>query len=202
MKSKLMFLAVIGVSFLTVSCATTTVKRVDTEQVIDFSGRWNDTDSRLTAKTIIEDGLSRLWIDSFREQNGRRPVIIVSDFRNRTDEHINIQVFVKDLERAFLNSGKVNIVASRDERKDLREERVAQNTEGFTDPATIAAMGREKGADFMMIGSINTIKDETGGRYVIVYQVNTELIDLKTNEKVWIGQNLLKKVVKKTKYSL
>ncbi|MEW5895204.1 MAG: penicillin-binding protein activator LpoB [Candidatus Omnitrophota bacterium] len=202
MNSKLIFSSVFCMIFMISACSTTTVKRVDVEETIDFSGRWNDTDSRLTAKTVIEDGLSHLWIDNFLEQNGRKPVVIVGDIKNRSEEHINIQVFIKDLERAFINSGKVKVVASIDERKGIREERTAQNTEGFTDPETIAVIGREKGADFMLIGSVNTIKDETSGRYVILYQINSELIDLRTNEKVWIGQNLLKKLVKKTKYSL
>ena len=106
------------------------------------------------------------------------------------------------MERALINSGKVRFVASRDERGGIREERLDQNREGFTDPETIKQIGKETGADFMLIGSLNSIKDETSGRYVILYQVNAEMIDLLTNEKVWIGQNHLKKVVTKSKYSL
>lgn len=188
--------------FSVVGCATTSVERVEVDKTIDFSGRWNDTDSRLTANSIIEDVLRRPWIDDYREAQGGKPVVIVGDIKNRTEEHINVHVFVKDLECALLNSGEVKFVASSDERGGVREERIAQNTEGHTRSETIISMGEETGADFMLIGSINTIKDETSGRYVILYQVNTELIDMRTNEKVWIGQNLLKKVVKKSKYSL
>lgn len=183
-------------------CASTRVKRVDVDETIDFSGRWNDSDSRMTAAEIIQDCLSRDWADGFREQKGRKPVVIVGELKNKTDEHINVDVFIKDLERALINSGKVRFVASRDERGGVRQERLDQNQEGFTDPETIKQIGKETGADFMLIGSLNTIKDETSGRYVILYQVNTELIDLVTNEKIWIGQNLLKKVVTKSKYSL
>lgn len=184
-----------------IGCSTT-VKRLETDDVVDLSGRWNDTDSRLTAQEIIDDALARTWIDDFREANGRKPVVIVGTIKNRTDEHINVAVFMKDMERALLNSSKVTFVASRDERGEIREERVAQNTEGFTRPDTIAPIGEETGADFMLIGSVNSIKDEFGGRYVILYQVNTEMVDLRTNEKVWFGQNVLKKSVKKSKYSL
>lgn len=183
-------------------CSTTSVKRVDVDETIDFSGRWNDTDSRLTARSIIEDVVNRPWIDDFFKMEGRNPVVIVGQIKNRTDEHLNVNVFVKDLERALLNSGKVMFVADRDERSGIRQERTAQNTEGHTRSETITPMGEETGADFMLIGSVNTLKDETSGRYVILYQVNMELIDIRTNEKVWIGQNLLKKVVKKSKYSL
>ncbi|HSV43376.1 MAG TPA: penicillin-binding protein activator LpoB [Candidatus Bathyarchaeia archaeon] len=189
-------------SFSVAGCASTKVERVAVEKPVDFSGRWNDTDSRLTANTVITDALGRTWVDDFREQNGRKPVVIVGIIKNQTEEHINVDVFMKNLERALIDSGKVKFVAAKDERRGVREERVAQNQEGFTNPETITPMGQETGADFMLIGSVNSLKDETSGRYVILYQVNTEMVDLRTNEKVWIGQNHLKKIVTKSKYSL
>jgi len=195
-------LAVIAVSFSMAGCASTKVERVAVEKPVDFSGRWNDTDSRLTAQTIITDALSRTWVDDFREQEGRKPVVIVGTIKNQTEEHLNVDVFMKDMERALIDSGKVKFVASKEERGGVREERVAQNQDGFTNPETVTPMVQETGADFMLIGSVNSMKDETGGRYVILYQVNTEMVDLRTNEKVWIGQNHLKKIVTKSKYSL
>lgn len=202
MKKIVISVMALGLCAVLIGCASTKVKRVDVDETIDFSGRWNDSDSRMTASEVINDCLSRGWVDNFREQKGRRPVVIVGDVKNKTDEHINVDVFIKDLERALINSGKVRFVASRDERGGIREERLDQNREGFTDPETIKQIGKEAGADFMLIGSLNSIKDETNGRYVILYQVNAEMIDLLTNEKVWIGQNHLKKVVTKSKYSL
>jgi CRISPR/Cas system-associated protein Cas7 (RAMP superfamily) len=62
--------------------------------------------------------------------------------------------------------------------------------------------GKETGADFIVLGSINSVKDEVSGRYVILYQVNLELVDIETNQKVWIGQKNIKKSVKRSKYSL
>ena len=202
MRTRIVMLLIGCCLFYMAGCSSTSVKRVAVDETIDFSGRWNDTDSRLTAKTIIEDVLRRSWVDDFREGKSRKPVVIVGTVKNKTEEQLNIDVFIKDLETALLNSGRVKFVASKDERGGVRDERVAQNTQGHTDPETITPMGQETGADFMLIGSINTLKDETGGRYVILYQVNMELVDMRTNEKVWIGQNLLKKVVKKSKYSL
>lgn len=201
MKRNIVMLLLICCIFCVAGCSTS-VKRVGIDEMIDYSGRWNDTDSRLTANSIIEDILHHPWVDDYREAHGRKPVVIVGDIKNRTEEHINVHVFVKDLERALLNAGKVKFVASSDERGGVREERIAQNTEGHTRLDTVTLMGDETGAGFMLIGSINTIKDETKGRYVIFYQVNMELVDMRTNEKVWIGQNSLKKVVRKSKYSL
>ena len=61
---------------------------------------------------------------------------------------------------------------------------------------------KETGADYMLIGSLNSVKDAKKNQYVILYQVNLELVDISTNQKVWIGQKEIKKVVTNPKFSL
>jgi hypothetical protein len=63
-------------------------------------------------------------------------------------------------------------------------------------------MGKEIGADFMLIGGINSIIDAAGGTSVRYYQIELELINLESNEKVWIGQHSIKKVVKQSRFGL
>jgi len=200
MKRNIFILMMLVAPVLTVGCASH-VKRVDVDQQIDLSGLWNDTDSRLVAQEMIADSLSRPWMSQFVEGSHREPVVIVGTVANRSHEHVNADVFTKELERSLLNSGKVKFVASSGERSSVRDERNAQH-EGMTDPATIKAIGKETGADYILIGSINSVKDEVKSRYVILYQVNLELVDIATNQKVWIGQKHLKKVVQRSKYSL
>jgi len=187
---------------LLAGCSSTHVQRVDVGRTIDLSGRWNDSDASKVSQEMITDCLNRPWLPRFEAKNERAPIVIVGSVANKSHEHINADVFTKNLERELINSGKVKFVASRDERLSVRDERMEQNQAGFTDPETIKKIGKELGADFMLIGSINSVKDEVKGQYVILYQTNLELIDLLTNEKVWIGQEPLKKVVKKSKFSL
>ncbi len=172
------------------------VKRVEVEEVIDLSGRWNDTDSRLVSEEMIRDALNRPWLERFKiAHGGKPPVVIVGTVENRSHEHINVQTFVKDLERALINSGEVEFVASRGEREEVREERRDQAIHAAEE--TAKPMGEEIGADYMLKGSINSIMDKISGKAVIFYQVNLELIDLKTNKKVWIGEKKIKKYVKR-----
>jgi penicillin-binding protein activator len=42
------------------------VDRVGTDEAIDLTGRWNDTDSRLVSEEMVEDLLSRGWIERHR----------------------------------------------------------------------------------------------------------------------------------------
>jgi len=182
---------------LTLGAACTSAPRVDrraVEETIDLSGRWNDTDSRLVSETMIADCLDRPWLESYRSDHaGRPPTVIVGRVRNRSHEHINVQAFVKDLERALLNSGRVHFVASAAERGDIRQERIDMADNASED--TMKGPGREIGADYMLIGSLHSIRDEIPGKAVMYYQVNLELVDLESNRKVWIGQKEIKKLI-------
>jgi len=173
------------------ACGSPRVARIDPGTTTDLSGRWNDTDSRLVSEEMISDMLSRPWIESHRASEGNRPAVIVGNVRNLSHEHINTQTFVKDMERALINSGRADFVASRAERDPVRDERKDQDTHSRAD--TRNAMGQELGADYMLSGSINTIVDAEGRRQVVFYQIDLELISMKDNRKVWLGQKKIKK---------
>lgn len=198
-RSTLLLVVVLG---LAVGCSSAPkVRRTAVEETIDLSGRWNDSDSRMVADEMIKDCLNRPWLPEFQSNKGKKPVLIVGTVLNRSDEHINTQIFVKDLERALINSGLVGFVASRDERRELRKERADMQL-GFTSAETEKAMGQEVGADFMLKGTLNSVRDQIRGQYVILYQVNLEIHNLETNRKVWIGQKKLKKVVSRSRWKL
>ncbi len=174
----------------------TSVKRMDVNEVKDISGKWNDTDSRLTAEEMIGDCLSRPWISAAASSAGGNPTVIVGTVRNQSNEHINTDTFVEDLQRSLINSNRVAFVASKNERGEVRDERLEQDTNSSEE--TKKAHGQETGADFMMSGSINTIEDKEGGKSVMFYQVNLKLLNMKTNQIVWNGQKKIKKFIKRS----
>lgn len=184
-------------SIFIASCAGPKVSRVGTDTVTDLSGRWNDTDSRLVAEEMVKEALSRPWIDNYSKKHGKQPTVIVGTVLNRSHEHINVQTFTKDLERELTNSGRVQFVASKGEREELREERVDQAQHAADE--TVKGPGKEIGADYMLKGTINTILDEAKGTKVIFYQVDLELIDIGKNIKVWFGQKKIKKVIERSR---
>ncbi|CAN5642376.1 penicillin-binding protein activator LpoB [soil metagenome] len=185
-------LAVIAI--IPAACGGKQVTRIDPAAVTDLSGRWNDTDSRLVANELIEASLGEAWLSRYSAANaGAAPVVIVGSFRNGTMEHIPVSTFVRDLERAFVSSGAVRIVASADERGEVRDERRDQQDNARAD--TRARMAQETGARYMLQGDIVAIEDQEGRERVIFYQVDATLIDLQSNEKVWTGQKQLKKAI-------
>lgn len=177
-------------------CATS-VERVEVDKTIDLSGAWNDTDSQLVSAEMIKDVLTRAWLEDFTRDRKRQPAVIVGEVRNLSHEHINVNTFVSDLEREMINSNRVQFVASSTERQEIRDERKDQDLNATE--ATRKAMGAEKGADFMLKGTINTIIDASGKTQLRFYQVDLTLISLADNRKVWIGQKKIKKLVERSK---
>jgi len=181
---------------LVMSACGTSVQRMDAGEVKDVSGRWNDTDSRLVAEEMIADSLSRPWYSAAHSALGKNPTVIVGSVKNQSQEHINVETFVEDLQRSLINSGKVEFVAGKGERGDVRDERLDQDTNASE--ATRKAHGQEIGADFMLSGALNQIVDQEGGKSLVFYQTNLKMLDMKTNRIVWNGQKKIKKFVKRS----
>jgi uncharacterized protein (TIGR02722 family) len=183
----------------TAGCSTTTtVSRVAPEEQIDLSGQWNDVDSQQLASPLPDQSLATPWIEDFTVANGKKPTLIVGNIANKTPEHIPMKTLVADFERFFINSGRVTVVASAEEREGVRAERQDQND--YASPETAKAWGKERGADFMLLGEVNAIFDAENNKEVKYYQVDCYLVDLEDNTKVWTGFEKIKKYVGRSKY--
>lgn len=174
------------------------VTRIDPDETVDLSGRWNDTDSRLVSETMIADCMSRPWKGQHIDKKGKRPIIIVGTIRNKSSEHIAVGTFIGDIERAFINSGEAEMVASAEEREEIRGERADQQQ--YSSEETVKQWGKEHGADYMLSGVINSIEDSEGGEAIVFYQIDLNLIDLESNAKVWQGQKKIKKYIGRGAY--
>jgi len=170
------------------------VIRTDVGEQIDLSGRWNDVDAQKVSAALTAQIMSGVWIEDFRAENGKKPVLIIAPIKNKTAEHIATQPLVADLERDFINGGRVVVVATAEEREQVRTERADQQE--FSSPETMKQWGREKGADVMLIGEVNQIIDQEGKQKVSYYQVDAYLVNLEDNTKVWAGFEKIKKYIK------
>jgi penicillin-binding protein activator len=183
---------------LTTGCSKK-VTRVTHDSTIDLSGKWNDTDSRLTAQEMVKDCLAGAWYTKFATAE-KTPTVIVGEIRNKSHEHIATETFITDIERALINSGKVEFVANKSEREQIRDEKSDQA--GNASVGTRQISGEESGAQLMMIGTLNSIVDKEGGQSVVFYQVNLELIEIESHKKVWIGDKKIKKLVERSSTSM
>ena len=187
-------LGIAVISTLTLgSCAKRTVTRVAPDKVIDLSGRWNETDARLASETLINQALGGDWLGNFTNEKQKKPVVIVGMVRNNSHEHMDTEIFTKDMERAFIKSSMIRLVAAGEKRTELRGERADQ--QDFSSAETMKKFGREMGADFMMQGTVKSIVDGYGKEKTTFWQIDLELTNIETNEIVWIGDYKGKKYI-------
>ncbi|HAO99994.1 MAG TPA: penicillin-binding protein activator LpoB [Fibrobacteres bacterium] len=185
----------LAVSVLLLSGCGTKVTRVSHDSTIDLSGEWNDTDSRLVAEEMVKDAVSANWYKAYETQK-KIPRVVIGEIRNKSHEHINTETFINDIQRYLVNSGKVEFVANKAERKELRDEKSDQAQNSSVESQQMA--GEESGAELMMLGEINSIVDSEGGKSVVFYQINLELVQIESHKKVWLGDKKIKKFVEKS----
>lgn len=192
---KIALAAMAAVLMATTPSCSHKIERVSVEETIDLSGNWNDTDSRMVAEAMVDQILKGGWISEYnRTHANQKPVVIVGLVYNKTSEHIDASTFIKDVEKAFINSGKVRLVQADAKREALRQERASQ--QNYSSLETAKQWGKELGADYMLQGDIASITDAYKKEKVTYYQTSLELSDLESNEVVWIGDKKIKKYIK------
>ena len=201
MKKFAFLFAAVFTGLIMVSCGSTKVSRVDSDEVIDLDGYWNESDVRIVCDSLIEECISSPRIAKFEGQQGRAPVVIIDSIRNQSSEHIDTSIVEKKFQTAIINSGVMEFVSSSTERQALREEKADQADHSTYD--TAKEMDQETGADFMLKGSVKTIVQSAGDKTVRTYYVYAALHDIRTNKIVWMAENdSIKKVIKRQKAKL
>ena len=190
-----MTIAAIAVSGMVISSCSRQVTRVSTDETIDISGNWNNSDSRLVAQEMTQSILGHAWLSNHLEQHtGKKPVVVVGMVQNKSHEHIDAETFVKEVEQTFIQTQRVRLVQGGKKREELRAEKADQQANASL--STMKKFGLENGADYILQGSINSIVDAHKRQKVVSYQVNLELTNIQTNEVVWIGDKKITKYVK------
>lgn len=181
------------------SCASMGVTRLDEGYDEDLSGYWNDTDIRQVSEKLVSQCLSAPWIlDYLMDNSNMKPTLIVGQIQNRSSEHMDTTIISKKFEMALVNSGKVNTVADFYFRDDVREEKLDQQYNASVE--TASELGEEIGADFMLQGSVKFNLDQVSNTAIRTYYVDMELVNIESGQKVWLGQETVKKKVQKSSY--
>lgn len=184
--------ATLGVTALS-GCGKTVV-REDPNTVIDLSGNWNDVDSQQVAEAMIAKSMLSPWADNFIAAHKKNPTVKVGRVVVRTDgDVINTEIFTNDLVRAFINSGKVDVVASNNDVDQTRAERTDQDKNASE--TTRKESFQEQGCDFLLTGSIGVQNDQEGGKQVKFYSIDLSLTDIQSQRKVWMDNKKIKKFV-------
>lgn len=163
----------------------------ESETAADLHGKWSDNHSRLVARELMADGLSKAWIPAYVGITGGKPVVTVGAIHNWTGEPIDAKALGSCIEGELSNSGQVSFVVCKEDCKKISEEGVGQQE--YISPEGVTRIKAETGADFVLVGAIKTMTDETEGAKAACYQAELELMNTKTMAVVWAGTKKIKK---------
>ena len=199
-KNELFFVGVLSGAILMsgLSCAPSfeaAYSDPDKAEIVD--DRWNETDARKTAEHLVQSCVRKPWLQEFRiRSKGRKPVVIVDEVENRTDEHIDTKALTEFIRDELINSGKIRFL-NESRRKKILEEIKYQNS-GAVSESTRKKAGRQIGAAFMLGGAISSSVHSQGGLKTVTYQTNLTLTNLETSEIEWSEKKRIKKRFKRS----
>ena len=156
----------------------------DPNKIEIVDDKWNDTDARLVAEKMVQSALAKPWlVEAVKERKGDRPFLLLSDFENRTSEHIDTQPIFDAVRNELINSGRVRFLEGAQRKKILEEYRYQGS--GVVRKEHVKGPGKQFGADFFMSGNISSLVSQQGGYKRVTYKVEMRLINIETSEIVW-----------------
>ncbi len=176
-------------SILALGACTPHVQYGDPEQTETLTTDFGSTDLQTIASKMVQSLLAHPSI------NGKEkpPVLYVSTVKNKTDEHIDTKSITDKIRTTLLQSGKVRFTAMSDIPKDLVDQLDYQTKSGLVDPATARAVGKQVGADYMLMGEITSIVKKAGSTKDVYYKITLNLVDIQTALIEWADEKEIRK---------
>ncbi len=169
------------------------------EEIVD--DRWNETDARKTAEVMVKGALSRPWLQIYKQShNGAKPIVLVDEIENRTDEHIDTAALTEFIRNELINSGQIRFVNNAKRQKILDEVKYQQSGAVRKDQAK--SLGKQLGVDFMLSGAMSSIVAQQDKLKTVTYQTNLTLTNLETSEIEFSDKHLIKKRFKRSALGL
>lgn len=186
---------VLVVASLTAACAPRAFTRGqygDPAEISMLGDDWNQNDMQLTSRDIVAS--IETWVTQSKPTE--KPVVVLEAFKNHTTEHLDTQALYDHIKTALIHSGKFTFL-DKAARQEIAQEGDYQNNSGYVDPNQAVAMGKQKGAKFLLGGVITSTIQQVGPNKVAYYKTTFELTNIETTEIVWTDEKEIAKRFKK-----
>lgn len=154
--------------------------------------KFNESDMRRIADTMIQSLTESVVVKEMK----KRPVVLVTLTKNRTQEHIDMKSMSDKIKVALVKSGKFRFT-EKEVRADLSEEVDYQNQSGYVDPEHARQKGKQIGADYFLTGEITDRVQEVGSKKYVYYKATFNLINIQTGILDWTDEKELRKEYRK-----
>ena len=194
MKSLIFFLC-LGVLLTFTGCGEkqfTQGKYDDLSEERLLDDKFNETDMRQIAETMVKS----LAESSVITGSKKRPVVLVTLVKNRSQEHIDMKSMTDKIRVALIKSGKFQFT-EKENRSELKEEMEYQGESGYVDPATARQKGKQVGAEYFLTGEITDRVQEVGSKKYVYYKCTFNLVSIQSGLLDWSDEKEIRKYYQK-----
>ncbi len=189
-KMNIRFLIIMMVysALLTISGCMASTKNLNPGKEVHYDATYDFSDKKQIVDRLVEPLLSASQFFPVHV----KPILIVYPVVNETPENISTAGITDDIRMKLLRSGKIRFI-NEHQRENIEKETGYQN-QGFVDPAQRVEQGRQLGADYILSGTLRSIKKKQPKQWRlykkerIYYSLDLTLTDLKSGEIVYADQ--------------
>jgi hypothetical protein len=161
---------------LNTACASKEAVVVQSDVVLDVD--WEQTDAQVQLRMLAETMSTAQWLMLYADEHrGKRPSILVAPIRNTTGQRVDSYGLQIDFERLLQNRATTSVMTGL----------AVPDTSRMSPAIPIAeliAMGRSHSAEFIVLSEL-AARAAPGTPHLTNYQLNVELLDLRTQMRVW-----------------
>ncbi|NOT80409.1 MAG: hypothetical protein HOP07_15550 [Bacteriovoracaceae bacterium] len=186
MKASLMLVS-LSMIFLLTSCSSFKAERVDgakgDEKALEITDKWVLKDTETAVKDILDQIGKHKGFQRYLGETKKKPKLFIMEVQNETSEpYFPIADMNDELLNEFSASGEYTIIDNQGRDKILKE--VKYQAEGMVDPAQMVQIGKQTGADIVILGAVRMNPEMRDGKTLKQYTVNMRMTNLKTSEEV------------------
>ena len=180
-------LVVLAMALVLSSCSSFKAERVDgnkgDEKALSITDKWVLKDTENAVKDIIEQIGKHKGFQRYLGETKKKPKLFIMEVQNETSEpYFPIADMNDELLNEFSASGEYTLIDNQAREKILKE--IKYQAEGMVDPAQMVQIGKQTGADLIILGAVRMNPETRDGKTIKQYTVNMRMTNLKTSEEV------------------
>lgn len=194
-------LLLLSILFGLTACGGFQAKRVDSaesdEKAMEITDKWVQGDTERVVQDVLKDISTHKGYKRWLRSLGREPRVFISEVQNLTSE---AYFPINDINDEFLNeisaSGDFVLVDAEARDKILKE--ITYQNDGMVDPKTAKSIGKQTGADLLILGNVYMEPQSRDGKTIKQYSINIRMTDIEKGIEVLRTRTKLSKFSKKS----
>lgn len=175
------------VLLLSTGCSSFKAQRVDRnegdEKALTITDKWVQRDTEDAVKDLVKQMERHPSFQEVLKNSKKKLKIFIAEVQNETAEpYFPIRDINDELLNEFSYSGKFTLVDAEARGKLLKE--IQYQNDGMVDPAQAKSIGKQFGADVLVLGSVRMQPESRDGKTIKQYSVNLRMTNLETSEEI------------------